>query len=70
MTDTLNGRVAANLRAELTRRSLTQEQFAEQAQIGRTTMQALLAGRVGISLHRLDLFARLLSVEPSKLLND
>jgi transcriptional regulator with XRE-family HTH domain len=70
MTDTLNGRVAANLRAELTRRSLTQEQFAEQARIGRTTMQALLAGRVGISLDRLDLFARLLSVEPSKLLND
>lgn len=70
MTDTLNGRVAANIRAELARRSLTQDAFAEQAKLGRTTMQALLAGRVGISLDRLDLFARLLGVEPAKLLND
>lgn len=68
--ETLNDRVAANIRAELARRKLTQEDFAVKAQIGRTTMQALLGGRVGISIDRLALFASILDVEPSKLLND
>lgn len=68
--ETLNDRVATNIRAELTRRKLTQEEFAEKAKLGRTTMQALLAGRVGISIDRLGLFAAILEVEPAKLLND
>lgn len=68
--ETLNDRVATNIRAELTRRKLTQEEFAEKAKLGRTTMQALLAGRVGISIDRLALFAAILEVEPAKLLND
>lgn len=68
--ETLNDRVATNIRAELTRRKLTQEEFAAKAKIGRTTMQALLAGRVGITINRLALFASILEVEPAKLLND
>lgn len=68
--ETLNDRVATNIKAEIIRRKLTQEEFASKAHIGRTTMQALLAGRVGISINRLDLFASILDVEPSKLLSD
>lgn len=70
MTDTLNGRVAANLRGEIARRGLTQEEFADKAKISRNTLGNLLAGRTVIDLVRLEHFARLLNVEPTKLLTD
>ena len=70
MPETLSGRVAANLRAELARRGLTQEAFADQAGVHRTTMTRMLSGSTSIDLDRLDQLARLLDVEPSKLLND
>ena len=70
MTDTLNGRAAANLRGEIVRRGLTQEQFADRAGLSRNTLGNLLAGRTTIDLDRLERFAEILDVEPSKLLND
>jgi transcriptional regulator with XRE-family HTH domain len=70
MPDTLSGRVAANLRAELARRGLTQETFADQAGVHRTTMTRMLNGSTSMDLERLEQLARILEVEPSKLLND
>lgn len=69
MTDTLNGRTAANLRGEIARRNLTQEEFAAKARISRNTLGNLLAGRTVIDLDRLEWFAKLLDVEPAKLIN-
>lgn len=70
MTDTLSGRAAANLRAEIARRNLTQEEFADRAGISRNTLGNILAGRTVLDLDRLDTFARLLEIEPAKLIND
>lgn len=70
MTDTLNGRAATNLRAEIVRKGMTQEEFAEKANFTRATLGNILAGRTAIDLPRLELFAKLLEIEPSKLLND
>jgi len=70
MTDTLNSRAAANIRGEIARRGLTQEEFAERAGMSRNTLGNLLAGRTVIDLYRLDLFARLLEVEPARLITD
>jgi transcriptional regulator with XRE-family HTH domain len=70
MTDTLNRRAAANLRGEIARRNLTQEEFAEKAQISRNTLGNLLAGRTVLDLDRLELFARLLEIEPARLITD
>lgn len=70
MTDTLNGRAAANIRAELARRRITQEEFAERIGMGRTAVTAMLAGQTAITLPKLERIADALDVEPSKLLND
>lgn len=70
MSDTLNSRAAANLKAQIVRRDYTQEEFAEKAGLSRNTLGNLLAGRTVLDLDRLELFARLLDVEPAKLLND
>lgn len=70
MTDTLTGRVAANLRGELARRQLTHEEFADRAGMTRQAMTNRLGNRTAISLEELETFARLLEVEPAKLLND
>lgn len=70
MTDTLNGRTAANIRAELARRRITQEEFAERIGMGRTSVTAMLLGQTAITLPKLQRIAEYLEVEPSKLLND
>lgn len=70
MTDTLNGRAAANLRGQIARHNLTQEEFADRAGISRGTLGNLLAGRTVIDLDRLQKFSELLGIEPAKLLND
>jgi len=70
MTDTLNGRTAANIRAELARRRITQEEFAERIGMGRTSVTAMLLGQTAITLPKLERIAAVLEVEPSKLLND
>lgn len=70
MTNSLNSRAAANLRAEIVRKGLTQEQFAEKANFTRATLGNILAGRTAIDLPRLELFADLLEIEPAKLIND
>lgn len=70
MTDTLNGRAAANLKAEIVRRGMTQEEFAEKANFTRQTLGNILTGKTALDLPRLELFASLLGIEPSKLLND
>jgi transcriptional regulator with XRE-family HTH domain len=69
MTETLSGRAAANLRGEIARRNFTQEEFADKAGISRNTLGNLLAGRTVIDLDRLETFARLLEIEPAKLIN-
>lgn len=70
MTDTLNSRTAANIRAELARRRITQEEFAERIGMGRTSVTAMLLGQTAITLPKLERIADVLEVEPSKLLND
>jgi transcriptional regulator with XRE-family HTH domain len=70
MTDTLSGRAATNLKAEIIRRGMTQEEFAEKAGISRITMSRILNGHTDMDLTRLEKFAAVLGVEPSKLLND
>lgn len=70
MTDTLNSRAAANIRAELARRRITQEEFAERVGLGRSTLTQTLTGETRITLDRLELIATALDVEPAKLLND
>lgn len=70
MTDTLNGRAAANIRAELARRQMTQEQLADQIGMGRTAVTAMLANQTGITLTKLERIAGLFGIEPAKLLND
>jgi transcriptional regulator with XRE-family HTH domain len=70
MTDTLNGRAAANIRAELAKRRLTQESFAEACGMPRTVLTELLAERTRITLERLETIAGVLDIEPAKLLND
>lgn len=70
MTDSLNSRTAANIRAELARRRITQEEFAERIGMGRTSVTAMLLGQTAITLPKLERIAAVLDVEPSKLLND
>lgn len=70
MTDTLNGRAVTNLFAEIKRRRMTQEEFAELAGVSRVTLSRILNGHTVLDLDRLEVFARLLELEPSKLLND
>jgi transcriptional regulator with XRE-family HTH domain len=70
MNDTLNSRTAANIRAELARRRITQEEFAERLGMGRTSVTAMLLGQTAITLPKLERIAELLEMEPSKLLND
>lgn len=70
MADTLNSRAASNLRGEIARRNMTQEEFADKARISRNTLGNILNGRTVIDLDRLQVFAGLLDIEPAKLLND
>jgi len=70
MTDTLNGRAAANIRGELARRRITHEMFAQQIPMSRPALTQMLGGRSGITLDKLERIASLLDVEPSKLLSD
>jgi transcriptional regulator with XRE-family HTH domain len=70
MTDTLNSRAAANLRAEIARKNITQEEIADRAGLSRQTVSNLLTGRTVIDLGRLELLAGILEVEPARLLTD
>lgn len=70
MAETLNSRAASNLRGEIARRNMTQEEFADKARISRNTLGNILNGRTVIDLDRLQVFAGLLEIEPSKLLDD
>lgn len=66
----LNSRAAANLRAELARRQIKQEEFAQSIGMSRPTLTAILNGQTNITLSRLEVIAAALDLEPSKLLND
>lgn len=66
----LNSRTAANIRAELARKQIKQEQFAELVGMSRPRLTMLLNGQTNITLSRLEVIAAALEVEPSKLLND
>lgn len=70
MTDTLNGRAAANIRARLGALRMTHEQLAEAAGMSRGAVTAIVNEQTKITLDRLELIATALDVEPSKLLND
>lgn len=67
MTDTLNGRAAANIRAELARRELTQVELASRLGLSESALSRRLKK---LTLWDLDNIALVLQVEPSKLLND
>ena len=68
MDDTLNSRTAANIRAELARRRITQEEFAATLGIGRTAVTAMLNGQTAITLDKLELVAAALGMDPRDLL--
>lgn len=70
MTDTLNGRAAANIRAEMARRRINQETLAAGAGLSRPALSELLSEKTQITLAKLEAIAGVLEVEPSKLLND
>lgn len=70
MTDTLNGRVAANIRAEIAKRRLRQDDVATALDWPRSVLSELLNERTQITLTKLEKIAAVLDVEPSKLLND
>lgn len=70
MEPTLSEQVAANLRAELARRHISQETFAEMAGISRSSLNQRLTGRTVLDLAELEKYAGLLQVDPVKLLND
>ena len=70
MTDTLNGRAAANIRAQLGARRMTHAQLGEQAGLSRQTITAICRESQKITLTHLELIAEALEVEPAKLLND
>lgn len=70
MEETLSDQVASNLRAELSRRRISQETFAEMAGISRSSLNQRLNGRTVLDLAELEQFADLLGIEPAKLLND
>lgn len=70
METTLNDRAAGNIRAELARRKITQEQFARRVGCSRTVLTALLGGQTQITLPRLEAIAAALEVPPAKLLAD
>jgi DNA-binding Xre family transcriptional regulator len=69
MTDTLNGRAAANIRAQLAARRMTHEKLAEAAGISRGAVTAMLSEKTEIRLRQLELIAAALEVDPSTLLN-
>ena len=68
MTDTLNGRAAANIRAQLGARRMTHSELAERAGMSRGTVTAMLNETVKITLVSLELIAGALDVEPATLL--
>lgn len=70
MTDTLNGRAAANIRAQLGARRMTHAELAERAGMSRAVVTALLNETTKMTLVSLELIAGALDIEPAKLLND
>lgn len=70
MTDTLNSRAAANIRAEMARHRVSQEDLATAAGLSRPALSDLLGEKTQITLAKLDAIATALEVEPAKLLND
>lgn len=70
MEDTLNGRVAANLRAQLAARQMRHEDLAVKAGLSRGAVTAMLSGGSNITLRKLELMADALEIEPAKLLDD
>lgn len=65
MADTLNSRVAANIRAELARRDVPKAEFAEALQWPRSVLGDMLAGRTKITLDKLEQIADLLELAPT-----
>lgn len=70
MTDTLNGRAAANIRAQMARHKVKHEDLATAAGLSRSALGDLLSEKTQITLSKLDAIATALEVEPAKLLDD
>ena len=70
MTDTLNGRTAANIRAQLGARRMTHAQLAERAGLSRQTVSAICTESTKITLVSLELIAGALDVEPATLISN
>lgn len=67
MTDTLNSRVAANIRAELARRQLSQVELAARLGISESALSRRMKK---LTLWDLENIAATLGVDPAKLLTD
>lgn len=70
MTDTLNSRAAANIRAEMARHKIPHENLATAAGLSRPALSDLLNEKTQITLAKLDAIASALDVAPATLLND
>lgn len=66
--DNLNRIAVNNIRAEMARRGLTQEQFAGRLEWNRSNLATLLTGGTQITLNKLEQIAAALELPPSKLL--
>lgn len=66
---TLSGRVAANIRAELARKSFTQEQLATHLGVSRSSLNQRLGGRTALDLDEIEKIAKALGIEPARLLS-
>ena len=69
MTDTLNGRTAANIRALLGARRITHAQLAERAGLSRQSVTAILNESTKITLVTLECVADALDVDPAALIH-
>ena len=70
MEDTLNGRTAARLRAQLAARRMTHEELAAKAGLSRGVVTAMLSDNSNITLRKLELMAAALDVDPATLLSN
>lgn len=68
MTDTLNGRAAANIRGEIGRRQLRQEDLAARLNWPRSVLSNVVNERTRLTLEKLEQIAGALNVDPVALL--
>lgn len=66
----LNAVAVGNIKGQLRKRGLTYDQFAPLVGLTRGTFAQRMAGNTALSLPELGAIARVLELEPAKLIND